>query len=198
MTQQNLDFAELQELKNQFNLLNEKLEKQRIINEEMIQESMKEKLSYIERWYQYRFCVSMIAAPIASIIFMILYLNNGFGHWGFSVLILFIGILQYFLYRRCYHALDIKNLPYLNMTQAMENIIKHKQYHSLTKKILILPIIVLIIWTIIIASEYTWNPKIIVLTVFMMGISISWGLSQMKKNQKRLESVLEQIKQLRE
>ena len=51
MTQQNLDFAELQELKNQFSLLNEKLEKQRIINEEMIQESMKEKLSYIERWY---------------------------------------------------------------------------------------------------------------------------------------------------
>ena len=40
MTQQNLDFEELQELKNQFNLLDVKLEKQRIINEEMIQESM--------------------------------------------------------------------------------------------------------------------------------------------------------------
>ena len=198
MTQQNLDFAELQELKNQFSLLNEKLEKQRIINEEMIQESMKEKLSYIERWYSHQYRKNTIATPITSIIFMILYLNNGFGHWGFSVLILFIGILQYFLYRRCYHALDIKNLPYLNMTQAMENIIKHKQYHSLTKKILILPIIVLIVWTILIASEYTWNPKIIVLTVFMMGISISWGLSQMKKNQKRLEAVLEQIKKLRE
>ena len=198
MTQQNLDFAELQELKNQFSLLNEKLEKQRIINEELIQESMKEKLSYIARWYMNQFYKNTIAAPIVSIVFMILYLNNGFGHWGFSVLILFIGILQYFLYRRCYNALDIKNLPYLNMTQAMENIIKHKQYHSLTNKILILPIIVLIVWTILIASEYTWNPKIIVLTVFMMGISISWGLSQMKKNQKRLESVLEQIKKLRE
>ena len=198
MTQQNLDFEELQELKNQFNLLNMKLEKQRIINEEMIQESMKEKLSYIEKWYKNQFYKNTIAAPITSIIFMILYLNNGFGHWGFSVLILFIGILQYFLYRRCYNALNIKNLPYLNMTQAMENIIKHKQNHSLTNKILILPIIVLIVWTILIASEYTWNPKIIVLTVFMMGISISWGLSQMKKNQKRLESVLEQIKKLRE
>jgi hypothetical protein len=31
-----------------------------------------------------------------------------------------------------------------------------------------------------------------------MGLSISWGVSQMKKNQKRLESVLEQIKKLRE
>ena len=193
MTQQNLDFEELQELKNQFNLLDMKLEKQRIINEEMIQESMKEKLSYIEKWYKNQFYKNTIAAPIVGIVFMI-----GFGYWGFSALILTICILQYFLYKRCYLALDIKNLPYLNMTQAMENIIKHKQYHSLTNKILILPIIVLIVWTILIASEYTWNPKIIVLTVFMMGISISWGLSQMKKNQKRLEAVLEQIKQLRE
>ena len=145
-----------------------------------------------------QFYKNTIAAPIVSIVFMILYLNNGFGHWGFSVLILFIGILQYFLYRRCYHALDIKNLPYLNMTQATENIIKHKQLYSMANKILILPLIVLIVWTILIASGYTWNLKVISITVFMMGLSISWGVSQMKKNQKRLESVLEQIKKLRE
>ena len=198
MTQQNLDFAELQELKNQFNLLNEKLEKQRIINEELIQESMKEKLSYIERWYSHQYQKNTIATPITSIIFMILYLNNGFGHWGFSVLILFIGILQYFLYRRCYHALDIKNLPNMNMTQATENVIKHQQHRVMTNKILLLPTIALIVWTIVIASGYTWNLKIVSLTTFLMGLSISWGVSQMKKNQKRLESVLEQIKKLRE
>ena len=193
MTQQNLDFAELQELKNQFSLLNEKLEKQRIINEELIQESMKEKLSYIERWYMNQFYKNTIAAPIVGIVFMI-----GFGYWGFSALILTICILQYFLYKRCYLALDIKNLPYLNMTQATENIIKHKQLYNIANKILILPLIVLIVWTILIASGYTWNLKVISITVFMLGLSISWGLSQMKKNQKRLESVLEQIKKLRE
>ena len=198
MTQQNLDFAELQELKNQFNLLNEKLEKQRIINEEMIQESMKEKLSYIEKWYQYRFCVSMIAAPIASILFMVRYIDAGFGHWGFSLLILVIGLLEFFFNRKAYHALDIKNLPNMNMTQATENVIKHQQHRVMTNKILLLPTIALIVWTIVIASGYTWNLKIVSLTTFLMGLSISWGVSQMKKNQKRLESVLEQIKKLRE
>ena len=44
MTQQIIDFAELQELKHQFSLLDEKLEQQRIVNEEIIKESMKEKL----------------------------------------------------------------------------------------------------------------------------------------------------------
>ena len=198
MTQQNLDFAELQELKNQFNLLDMKLEKQRIINEEMIQESMKEKLSYIERWYRDRLIVCLVAAPIASIFFYGKYITEGFGHWGFSLMILVIGLLEFFLDRKSYKALDVKNLSNMNMTQATENIIKHKQLRNMINKVLILPLIILTIWTILIASGYTWNLPIIMFTIFMFGISFSCELYQMKKNQKRLESVLEQIKKLRE
>ena len=198
MTQQNLDFEELQELKNQFNLLDVKLEKQRIINEEMIQESMKEKLSYIEKWYRDKLIVCLVAAPIASIFFYGKYITEGFGHWGFSLMILVIGLLEFFLDRKSYKALDVKNLSNMNMTQATENIIKHKQLRNMTNKISILPFIILTIWTILIASGYTWNLPIIMFTIFMFGISFSCELYQMKKNQKRLESVLEQIKKLRE
>ena len=198
MTQQNLDFEELQELKNQFNLLDMKLEKQRIINEEMKQESMKEKLSYIEKWYRDKLIVCLVAAPIASIFFYGKYITEGFGHWGFSLMILVIGLLEFFLDRKSYKALDVKNLSNMNMTQATENIIKHKQLRNMTNKISILPYIILTIWTILIASGYTWNLPIIMFTIFMFGISFSCELYQMKKNQKRLESVLEQIKKLRE
>jgi len=198
MTQQVIDFAELQELKHQFSLLDEKLEKQRIVNEEIIKESMKEKLSYIEKWYQYRLWDCAIAAPIVSFFFMARYINEGFGHWGFSVLILALSLVELYLNRKSYRVLDIQNLPNLSMTQATENVAKHKQFRSMTNKVLALPVIVLIVWTILIASNYTWNLPVIVIIVFMMGISISWGLSQMKKNQKRLEAVLEQIKKLRE
>ena len=198
MTQQVIDFAELQELKHQFSLLDEKLEKQRIVNEEIIKESMKEKLSYIEKWYQYRFRVSGIAGPIVSFVFMTRYISEGFGHWGFCVLILALSLVELYLNRKSYRALDIQNLPNLSMTQATENVAKHKQLRAMTNKVLALPLIVLIVWTILIASDYTWNLPVIAITVFMMGISISWGLSQMKKNQKRLEAVLEQIKKLRE
>ena len=198
MTQQNLDFAELQELKNQFNLLNEKLEKQRIINEEMIQESMKEKLSYIERWYQYRLRVCTIAAPIVSFIFMTRYINEGFGHWGFSLLILLTGLIELYLDRKSYQALDIKNIPNLSMTEATENVTKHRHLIKQTNKILILPSIVLIVWAILIACNYSWNLPILAITIFMVGIAISWGLYLAKQNRKKLESVLEQIKKLRE
>ena len=198
MTQQNLDFTELQELKNQFNLLDMKLEKQRIINEEMIQESMKEKLSYIERWYQYRLRVCTIAAPIVSFIFMVRYINEGFGHWGFSLLILLTGLIELYLDRKSYQALDIKNIPNLSMTEATENVTKHRHLIKQTNKILILPSIVLVVWAILIACNYSWNLPILAITIFMVGIAISWGLYLAKQNRKKLESVLEQIKKLRE
>jgi hypothetical protein len=193
-----LDFAELQELKNQFNLLDMKLEKQRIINEEMIQESMKEKLSYIEKWYQYRLRVCTIAAPIVSFIFMVRYINEGFGHWGFSLLILLTGLIELYLDRKSYQALDIKNIPNLSMTEATENVTKHRHLIKQTNKILILPSIVLVVWAILIACNYSWNLPILAITIFMVGIAISWGLYLAKQNRKKLESVLEQIKKLRE
>ena len=197
MTQQNLDFEELKELKEQFSLLDKKLEKQRIINEEMIQESMKEKLSHIEKWYRNRFYTCVIAAPIVSMIFIVRNFTEGVGDWTFGLMILLVALIELYFDRKAYHALDIKNLSTLNMTQATENVIKHKQLRSLANKILILPFIVVIVWTILVAGGYTWNLKIIALTVFMMGISLFYGLQQMKKNHKRLESVLEQIKKLR-
>ena len=198
MTQQNLDFAELQELKEQFSLLDMKLEKQRIINEEMIQESMKEELSYIERWYRNRFYTCVVAAPIVSIIFIVRNITEGVGDWTFGFMILLVALVELYFDRKAYRVLDIKNLPNLNMTQATENVIKHKQLRSLANKVLLLPFIVVIVWTILVAGGYTWNLKIISVTVFMMGLSFSYGFQQMKKNQKRLESVLEQIKKLRE
>jgi L-asparagine transporter-like permease len=198
MTQQNLDFEELKELKEQFSLLDKKLEKQRIINEEMIQESMKEKLSHIEKWYRNRFYTCVIAAPIVSMIFIVRNFTEGVGDWTFGLMILLVALIELYFDRKAYHALDIKNLSTLNMTQATENVIKHKQLRSLANKILILPFIVVIVWTILVAGGYTWNLKIIALTAFMMGISLFYGLQQMKKNHKRLESVLEQIKKLRE
>ena len=198
MTQQNLDFAELQELKEQFSLLDMKLEKQRIINEEIIQESMKEKLSYIEKWYRNRFYTCVVAAPIVSIIFIVRNITEGVGDWTFGFMILLVALVELYFDRKAYRVLDIKNLPNLNMTQATENVIKHKQLRSLANKVLLLPFIVVIVWTILVAGGYTWNLKIISVTVFMMGLSFSYGFQQMKKNQKRLESVLEQIKKLRE
>ena len=195
MTQQNLDFEELKE---QFSLLNEKLEKQRIINEEMIQESMKEKLSYIENWYRNMIQMNIVAIPILSIGLIVLFMDRGFGYWGLSIFVIVLALVELYWNRICYKALDIKNLPNLNMFQATETIIKHKQLRTMRNNFFIIPFIILIIWTFLVASEFTWNLPVFILLVFMLCISLSLGIYQSKQNRKKLESVLEQIKKLRE
>lgn len=198
MTQQVIDFAEFQELKHQFGLLNEKLEKQRIVNEEIIKESMKKNLSSIERWYQRKFFLNSIPAIVLSIVFFIQFMEKGFGHWGFCLLILVLGMAELYLDWKAYRTLDIKNFPNLSMTQATENVAKHKQFRSMINKIIALPLIAMIVWSILIACNYTLNIPILAITLFMVGVAISWGLHLAKENRKRLEAVLEQIRKLRE
>ena len=197
MSEQILDLKELQELKEQFKLMDAKLDKQRIINEKMLKKSMKENLSHIERWYQYRLRVCSISAPLVSFIFLLKYYDQGIAYWGFCIMIMAVALLELYLDRKSYHALDINNLPNLSMAQATENVIRHKKHRSMSNWTLLIPGIALVAWTILLASDFTWNLNIIAITTFTLGISILWGIYQSKKNNKRLDDVLEQIESLK-
>lgn len=197
MSEQIIDLNELQELKEQFKLMDAKLEKQRIINEKMLEKSMKENLSHIERWYQYRLRVCSISAPLVSFIFLLKYYDQGIAYWGFCLMIMVVALLELYLDRRSYNALNISNLANLSMTQATENVIRHKKYRSMTNWLLLVPGTALVVWTILIASNFTWDLRIITITIFTMGVSILWGLRQSKRNGKRLDDVLERIEELR-
>ena len=194
MTQREIDFKELEELKQQFVFLDGKLEKQRIISEEIIGEAIKEKLSYIEKWYKNRFKVSLVSAPIVGIVFLCMYIGKGAGYWGFGLFILAVGALEYLLNRRCYKALNIKQLPSMSMTEAHERIVNHKRLRSFTDKVLAIPYIALIAWTILVASGFAWNTVVIAITICAMALSISLGYCQQKANRKRLDAVLRHIK----
>ena len=192
-----MDLTELQELKKQFNLIDEKLDKQRIINEEILRESMKSKLSRVELWYQNRFRTSAIAAPIIGIVFLTQFADKGFHYWGFCLLIIATGILEVILNNRAHKALSIGNLPSMSMTEATEHIARHKQLRMMANRILAIPLIALTVWTILIASDFAWNLPVIAITVFAMGFAFVLGITQQRANKKRLDEVLNQIKTLR-
>ncbi|MBR5775300.1 MAG: hypothetical protein IKY42_03450, partial [Bacteroidaceae bacterium] len=63
MTQETIDLSELQQFKEQFKLMDEKLEKQRIINEEILHSSMERRLSHVDGWYRRRFRM-LICIPV--------------------------------------------------------------------------------------------------------------------------------------
>ena len=197
MSQSEYEFKELEELKKQFDLLDSKLEKQRIVSEDIVNGAIKEKLSHIKKWYKNRFTTSIISAPIISVVLFVMYLDKGIEYWGFSLFVLAVGLIEYMLNRRCYNALDIDKLPSMSMTDAQERIINHKRLRSRTKKIMILPYIALIAWTILVASNFGLSVEVFAITTFAMGLSMIWGYSQQKANRKRLDGVLQHIRTLR-
>lgn len=197
MSQSEYEFKELEELKKQFDLLDSKLEKQCIVSEDIVNGAIKEKLSHIEKWYKNRFTTSIISAPIISVVLFVMYLDKGIEYWGFSLFVLAVGLIEYMLNRRCYNALDIDKLPSMSMTDAQERIINHKRLRSRTEKIMILPYIALIAWTILVASNFGLSVEVFAITTFAMGLSMIWGYSQQKANRKRLDGVLQHIRTLR-
>lgn len=190
MNKDNLN--ELQELRQQFNLLSEKLEKQTIVNETIIKEAMLRKLSYIEKWYRMKFITFYLVVPIGSIIFISQKL-----HWGFIVLFLVLATIEFFLNNKSYRILNPKELPNLSVTEASENIIKHKHWRKLTNKIILPFMCPMLVWTIMIATNYTWNLPLITVMCFIIVINGIWGWNITKANNKRLEEVLEHIRQIR-
>ncbi|MDO4757707.1 MAG: hypothetical protein Q4A18_00405 [Rikenellaceae bacterium] len=198
MKEQKIDLAELQELKEQFGLLNKKLEKQQIVTDELIKESMSKQLSHVERWYQNRIRTATIAAPIVGIYFILHYYPLGIAYWSLGVIVILAGLLEYFLHKRSYRALDPKGLPSMSMTEATERVLRHKQMVTTTNRIMALPLIAIIVWVILIAGDFTLRWKVIAITCFAMGVSLLWGYALQRKNRKHLEEVLRQIKSLRE
>jgi hypothetical protein len=197
MTQREMDFGEFEELKKQFGLLDEKLEKQRIISEDIVNGAIEEKLSHVETWYRNRFRTSLISAPVASIVLFAMYIDMGVEYWGLSLFVLAVGLLEYFLNRRCYKALDIDRLPSMTMTEARERVLGHERLRSMTGKIMLPQYIALIAWTILVASGFGLSVEVIAITTFAMGVSVIWGYCQQKANKRRLDGILQHIRSLR-
>jgi hypothetical protein len=197
MTQREMDFGEFEELKKQFGLLDEKLEKQRIISEDIVNGAIEEKLSHVETWYRNRFRTSLISAPVASIVLFAMYIDMGVEYWGLSLFVLAVSLLEYFLNRRCYKALDIDRLPSMTMTEARERVLGHERLRSMTGKIMLPQYIALIAWTILVASGFGLSVEVIAITTFAMGVSVIWGYCQQKANKRRLDGILQHIRSLR-
>ena len=187
----NEGLMELEALKQQFGLINEKLEKQSLINEKMVSETVRIKIGHMERWYRQRFSIYALA-PVPVVTFI----NMGF-HWGFTALFIAISVAQFLLDFKCYRILDPKELDSLSMSQASENVTRHRYWRALADKVMIVPLAILAVWTVLTASGYTMNIPIITVTAAMILGGAIWGVKLQKENLKKLDEAMDTIKALR-
>ncbi len=186
------DFDELQELKVQFNLISEKLEKQAIINESLIKESMKRKISYVERFYKWYFAALVVVIPLLTAI--LLYKN---AHWGLVVFTLVALLVESMLYFRGYRTLNSKELMVMGFVDAMERVSLFKKRFSLVTKIMMIPSLIIFVMFIGLFTNYTFDVGYVIYYGLFILAALIWEYTRKKKMFAKLDTLLEQIKELR-
>ena len=190
--------ADFQELKSQFGLLNKKLEHQRIVTDELLQNSMKANMNSVDRWYKQRMLLSGVAAPVVAVVFLARNYDMGAASWGFGLLVLLVGLLELILTLSEYRTLDIVHLATKSMTEATERVCRHRKMVARNQFILSVPLVVVVAWTVLYASRFTLNLPIIALTSALIVVSLMWGFKLLKRRRRQIDEVLHQIEQLRQ
>ena len=187
-----IDFAELQELREQFNILSEKLEKQMIINETLIKESMKKKLSYVDRTYKMYKIALVITTPLL-IALLFLYKAS-------LVLCIFAAlsqIVEMILHRREYRKLNTKELMSLSHIEAVERVVTFKKNFKRNGIVMLIPGIILFIAFIGLVTDYKFEIGTVIFYAIFVLLALTYEFVRSKKMFSKLDEILKQIKELR-
>lgn len=187
-----VDMIELQELKDQFNLINEKLEKQIIINETLIKESMKRKISYVEKFHKWNFIVAALMTP-GMIAIMLLY--NA--HWAFVPLVLVALGVEALLHYKGYRMLNPKELMVMGLIDAVERVSRFKKFFNIVTWVMFIPAFIIFIMFIGLITDYKFYIGTIVYYGIFVLAALIWEFTRKRKMFARLDEVLKQIKELR-
>ncbi len=187
-----IDFAELEELKTQFNLLNEKLEKQQIINENLIKESMRRKISYVERFHKIYYIVAAVIIPLFVAI-MLLYK----AHWAFIAFAFITLIVEMMLHYKGYRILNPKVLLDLNLVGAMERVSRFKKQYKVVTCIMLIPAIFIFVMSVGLITNYTFHMGTTIYYGVFILVAMIWEFIRTKKLFTRLDEILRQIKELK-
>lgn len=190
--EESLEMKELQELREQFCLINEKLEKQVIINEALIKESMKKKLSYINRTYKMYVWALVITTPL--LIALLALHKASLGLWIFIVVAL---LVEFFLNSRLYRKLNTKDLMSLGHVEAVERVAAFKKNYKKITIAMLVPAMVLFVSFIGLVSDYRFDMGTVMYYSIFIVIALTYEFVRSKKMFKKLDSVLKQIKELR-
>ncbi len=187
-----IDFAELQELREQFNILSEKLEKQTIINETLIKESMKKKLSYVDRTYKMYKTALVITSPL--LIALLFLYKASLAMWIFIALAL---IVEMCLYSREFYKLDTKGLMSLGHIDAVERVATFKKNLKAITYVMLIPAIILFILFVGLVTDYKFDMGTMIYYSIFIILALTYEFVRYRKMFSRLDAVLKQIKELR-
>ncbi len=187
-----IDFAELQELKEQFKILNEKLEKQTIINETLIKESIRKKLSYVEKTFKLYVIADIIVAPLLITLFLLY--KAPLALW---IIVAVALTIELFLFRREYRKLNTKELMTLGHIDAVERVTAFKKNCKKITYVMIIPSISIFVLFVGMITGYKFDMGSVIYYAIFCLLALTYEYVRTKKMFTKLDLVLKQIKELK-
>lgn len=185
------DMEELQKLKEQFNLIEEKLEKQQIINENLIKESMRRKISYVERFHKIYLMIAILTIPF---FFAVMLLYKAWAIIAFALISLVVEII---LHYKAFRTLCPKELLDINLINAIERVSRFKKQYKIMTWIMLIPSLIIFVMVIGVLTNYTFDVGHIIYYGLFVATAMIWEFTRTRKLFKNLDEVLRQIKELR-
>lgn len=189
---ESMEMNELQELREQFNLINEKLNKQKIINEALIKESMKKKLSYVDRTYKMYIVAFIVTTPLMIVLLTL--------HKASLALCLFVAvalIVEVLWNRYEYRKLNTKELMSLGHIEAVERVTTFKKNYKKITWVMFIPALILFVAFIGLLTDYKFDYGTVIYYSIFILIALSYEFIRGKKMFSKLDAVLKQIRELR-
>ena len=187
-----MDFTELEELRKQFNILNDKLEKQTIINETLLKESMKQKLSYVDRTAKMYRYAGLIVTPL--MLALMLLFKAPLLLWIFTATAL---IVEQFLFQREFRKLDTKSLMSLGHIDAVERVSIFRKNFRRINTLMLIPSITVFILFVGLVTGYKFDVGTVIYYLVFVLIVSTYEVVRQRKMFKNLDAVLKQIEEFR-
>ena len=189
----------LEQLKDQYALLEQTLAEEQIVDEEAIKKGMRKNLSDIERWYKRAKWLSILVIPFFNLVFVTPYLKDSPSVCFSWPLILFCNILMFmevFFNYKTHNYLFQRDFSAVSMKEAQLEMAKYQHWKSWYRRIIYTSGIVMVPWIVYEFTDY-WGGRIVMALIILIPAVILEYKSE-KEISKGVAGLNQQIQDLKQ
>ena len=187
-----IEMDELQELQSQYNILNEKLNDQKIVNEDLIKETVKQNITFIDQY-----CSKSYRQAWWGFVLLLPLMIYGRVHW--ALILVSLGALfaaDMFGYR-AFRVFNPKELIGLCYVDAMERIQKYKKTMKRIRMFTIAPFILMVVLVLGSLSDWTYSGSTVSGGIAGLVIGVIYDYRKNRELYAKIKDILDKIKELR-
>ena len=149
MENKNDESLELKEIQTQLSLLKSKLDREEIVNDHLLRESMKSKMAWVKKFI---FLESFILVPLAAVFFLYLNFHHHFFHFSwlsYSVLLLLCVVDVTLDYRINVKALNDEDFDRDNLISTIQKLVRMKRVRKQKEIWMTVLIVACVFWMLV-------------------------------------------------